>query len=387
MADDLRTALPLPPLPAGGAAEVKAAASAVRAVRRHSRARLLVAAVTTLLVGAVGGGALISALDQPNPATVHIPAQLVLAEKQLGEASLALSAKNPVKAKQLINAAAQVIQSQEGQVPTTLPPSVAKVNETATIALLTKQLQTLEAQNSRLQAALNSRPHRPTKVAGHQSAGNHVHRAIDYYDDAAANYHDGARSYDDGAPHHPDHVRPATALVATTTTQAQADDDKAGADYHPPTPRPPRGRRRPPRRRRGPRRPRHGRPHYDHLGPADQPAAAVPPGEHRPDRPAVPGHDRKAAGQSHHDHVDHHDNGAEHDLELDLDDEHLDHNEYEHDNNNDDHDHDDDYRAAHDDDQYLDNDSAGYDHHSALVATVGFESLQSRCGRVQLARC
>ncbi len=246
MADNLRTALPLPPLPAGGAAEVRAAASAVRAVRRHSRARLLVAAVTTLLVGAVGGGALISALDQPNPATVHIPAQLVLAERQLGEASLALSAKNPVKAKQLINAAAQVIQSQAGQTPTTLPPSVAKVNETATIALLTKQLQTLEAQNSRLQAALNSRP--PTtnvaghqsaghQSAGHQSAGNHVHRAIDYYDDAAANDHYGARLLRRRRPAPPaTTVRPATALAGYDDDQAQADNDQAGADHHRPSP-------------------------------------------------------------------------------------------------------------------------------------------------------
>ena len=129
LADDLRKALPLPPLPMGGAAQVGAAASAVRAVRRHSRARLLVAAVTTLLVGAVGGGALIGALEQPNPATAHLPAQLVVAEQQLGEASLALSAKNPVKAKQLINAAARVIQSQEGHVPTTLPPAAGKTNE------------------------------------------------------------------------------------------------------------------------------------------------------------------------------------------------------------------------------------------------------------------
>ena len=90
VADSLRTALPLPPLPAGGAAEVKAAASAVRAVRRHGRAKLLVAAATTLLVGAIGGGALIGALEQPNPAAVdvtHIPAELVLAERQLGEAT------------------------------------------------------------------------------------------------------------------------------------------------------------------------------------------------------------------------------------------------------------------------------------------------------------
>ena len=241
VADNLRTALPLPPLPAGGAAEVRAAASAVRAVRRHSRARLLVAAVTTLLVGAVGGGALISALDQPNPATVHIPAQLVLAERQLGEASRALSAKNPVKAKQLINAAAQVIQSQAGQAPTTLPPSVAKVNETATIALLTKQLQTLEAQNSRLQAALNSRP--PTTKAPATKAPatkapvtNAYHGAIDYYDDAAANYDHGARSYDDGAPHHPDHRAASNGIGGYDDDQAQADNDKAGADYYPPSP-------------------------------------------------------------------------------------------------------------------------------------------------------
>ena len=158
LVDDLRRALPLPPFPEGGPAEVRAAASAVRAVRRHNRARLLVAAATMLLVGVVAGGALIGALEQPNLASARVPAQLVLAEKQLGQASLALSAKNPVKAKQLINAAARVIQSQEGQVPTTLPPTVGKSNETATISALTRQLQVLAAENSRLQAALSSKP-------------------------------------------------------------------------------------------------------------------------------------------------------------------------------------------------------------------------------------
>ena len=66
LAGTLRVALPLPALPVGGRAEVRAAALAMRVARRPFRARLLVAAVITLLLGAVIGGALGNALKQPN---------------------------------------------------------------------------------------------------------------------------------------------------------------------------------------------------------------------------------------------------------------------------------------------------------------------------------
>ena len=97
LADDLCEALPLPALPLGGRAEVRATTSAVRAIHRRDRARLLVAAAITLLVGAVAGGVISSAIGQSGPPPTNLAAQLVLAKEQLSEASQALTAKNPVR--------------------------------------------------------------------------------------------------------------------------------------------------------------------------------------------------------------------------------------------------------------------------------------------------
>ncbi|HXW77858.1 MAG TPA: hypothetical protein VEJ84_00085, partial [Acidimicrobiales bacterium] len=155
LADDLCEALPPPALPLGGRAEVRATALAVRAMRRRNRVRLLVAAAVTLLVGAVAGGVVSSAINGSAPPSTDLSAQLVLAKEQLNEASQALTARNPAKAQHLINAAAQVIQSQEGQRPTTVPPAASASSEEATIASLSQQVKSLKAQNSQLQAALS----------------------------------------------------------------------------------------------------------------------------------------------------------------------------------------------------------------------------------------
>ena len=77
LAGALRQALPLPALPSGGRSDIRAAASAARAVRRPSRYRLAGAAVITLMVGAVAGGTIGSALGgssrSPTPPRPAIP--------------------------------------------------------------------------------------------------------------------------------------------------------------------------------------------------------------------------------------------------------------------------------------------------------------------------
>ena len=202
VADDLCDALPLPVLPLRGRAEVRATASAVRAIHRRDRARLLVAAAITLLAGAVAGGVISSAISQSGPPATHLAAQLVLAKEQLSEASQALTAKNPVKAQHLINAAARVIQSQEGQTPTTVSPAASSGGEAEAIASLSQQVKSLKAQNSQLQAAVNSSRTTAaptTTTTAPTTTTTTVPATTTTAPTTTGPHHDGARTYDYGA--------------------------------------------------------------------------------------------------------------------------------------------------------------------------------------------
>ncbi|MGA3220532.1 MAG: hypothetical protein ABSE77_15860, partial [Acidimicrobiales bacterium] len=157
LAGTLRLALPLPALPAGGRSEVRAAALAARVARRPFRGRALVAAVITLLVGAVIGGALGNAFQQPSPAKARFAA-LELADQSLHEATKALSAHQPAKALTDINRAAKVLQSQggAGTVVTTVPATATQNAEQAAIVTLQEQVAALQADNQHLKRQLAS---------------------------------------------------------------------------------------------------------------------------------------------------------------------------------------------------------------------------------------
>ncbi|HUB69041.1 MAG TPA: hypothetical protein VL984_01330 [Acidimicrobiales bacterium] len=152
LASRLRRALPMPELPGGGAAEVRAAALAVRAIRRRNRGRLLVAAVITLLVGAVAGGTLSTIFQKPSPPGTDL-AQLSVAVKEYGgDAKTALAHHQVAAAQRYIQKLYTVIYEQGVKVaPPAKAPSVT--DETAEIASLEHTVKSLEAEVDRLEAA------------------------------------------------------------------------------------------------------------------------------------------------------------------------------------------------------------------------------------------
>ena len=155
LAASLRAAMPMPELPSGGRTEVRAAALAVRGAKRRDRARLLVAAAVTLVIGVVGGAALSSAVQQQGPTSNQAQVQV-----DLDYASGYLAKHDPAKAKQYIERASKAML---GKAPAPLAAEASTAGETAAIAVLRQELAVqmqrdtnLEAENARLSRDLGS---------------------------------------------------------------------------------------------------------------------------------------------------------------------------------------------------------------------------------------
>ncbi len=155
LAASLRAVMPMPDLPTGGRTEVRAAAFAARGAKRRYRARLLVAAAVTLVIGAVGGAALSSAVQQPGPATNQAAVQV-----DLDYASGYLAKHNSAEARRYIERASKAIL---GKAPGPLATHPTTASEVAAIdalrqdlAVQTERASKLEAQNARLSKALGS---------------------------------------------------------------------------------------------------------------------------------------------------------------------------------------------------------------------------------------
>ena len=108
-------------------------------------------------MGAVIGGALGNAFQQPSPARARFAA-LELADQSLHEATKALSAHQPAKALTDINRAAKVLQSQGGAatVVTTVPATATQNAEQAAIVTLQEEVAALQADNQQLKQQLAS---------------------------------------------------------------------------------------------------------------------------------------------------------------------------------------------------------------------------------------
>ncbi len=238
LADALRVALPLPDLPAGGRSEVRAAALAVRVARRPFRARLAVAAVITLLVGAVVGGALGNAFQQQPSLAQQRFAAFELAAQSLHEATKALSAHQPAKALKDINRAAKVLQSQGAPVATTVPATATRNGEQAAIVSLQEEVAALQADNQQLRQKLASEAVTATRPPTTKPSTSTSTSSSDYEHRTAPTQHDDATDHrpdvvghrprhlprDDGAAH--DGARPTT-VPPTTVPPTTAPDDGA----------------------------------------------------------------------------------------------------------------------------------------------------------------
>ncbi|HTV12974.1 MAG TPA: hypothetical protein VME20_14065 [Acidimicrobiales bacterium] len=151
LAARLKTAIPPPELPARGVDEVRATAIALRAVRRPKRARLLVAAAMTLLVGAVAGGTLSTLIEQPGPASTNLD-QLSAAVKEYGGAAQNALAHHEVGAAQRDVEKLYTVVLKAGGNPSPPPSTAGLKSEKAEVASLERTISALESQVRHLEA-------------------------------------------------------------------------------------------------------------------------------------------------------------------------------------------------------------------------------------------